>query len=192
MRVRDIRSALEGFEPKIRKERDEERLAAVAAIVRDGEGDAELLFIHRAEDPRDPWSGHMAFPGGRVDPGDRDSLAAAIRETKEELDLDLEGGAILLGELSDVTAVARGRRLGLTIIPFVFELPTDAPLQPNDEVQEALWIPLGFFAKEAGNRSTMLWKFGDVEIPLPCFRYEGRLIWGLTFGMLDELMTLLG
>ena len=186
----DVIRVLQDFEPRRRSQGEPGRCAAVAAVLRDGPDAAELLFIHRAEDPRDPWSGHMAFPGGRVDPSDRDSLAAAMRETTEEVGLDLEGCARLVGRLSDVSAVARGRRLGLVIQPFVFAIDCVPDLHLNYEVQEAVWVPLSFLANTA-NRSTLQWKYGDVEVPLPCYRYESHVIWGLTFGMVDELLGLL-
>mgnify|MGYP006305808619 CR=1 FL=1 len=67
------------------------RRAAVAATMRfDEAGDGcELLFILRAKQEGDPWSGHMAFPGGRMEPDDADELAAARREAREEVALDL-------------------------------------------------------------------------------------------------------
>jgi 8-oxo-dGTP pyrophosphatase MutT (NUDIX family) len=52
-------------------------------------GDAEILFIKRAGRVGDRWSGHTALPGGRRDPTDADDRAAAVRETKEEVGLDL-------------------------------------------------------------------------------------------------------
>ncbi|HYN43940.1 MAG TPA: NUDIX domain-containing protein, partial [Thermoanaerobaculia bacterium] len=71
---------------RLRTRRDDDvpvtRKAAVAVILRDGDGGVELLFIRRAEHPRDPWSGQMGLPGGRVDPGDASPLAAALRETR--------------------------------------------------------------------------------------------------------------
>ena len=183
-----FRGLLEGREHKII---EGNRRAAVAAIFRTGKaGEVEILLIHRAEDVRDPRSGHMAFPGGRVDDDDASPEAAAIRETEEEVGLRLESHARLLGRLSDVTAVARGRRLGLVIEPFVFELVKASELRLNAEVQEALWVPLGFFFNEA-NRSSLTYDFEDRTYELPCYRYDGRVVWGLTLRMLDEVLEIL-
>jgi 8-oxo-dGTP pyrophosphatase MutT (NUDIX family) len=161
-----------------------DRRAAVAVVAN---GDA-LLFIRRAEHPLDPWSGHMAFPGGMVDPGDADPLAAALRETLEEIGLDLSTGAELLGRLSDVKPLSL--RASLAISPFVFALAGDGPpLVPNEEVQEAIWIPWSFFA-DSRNRSTFFWSRNGVPVPMPCYDYEGRIVWGLTLRMVDELLAL--
>ena len=87
---------------------NEIKRAAVATILREGLEGPEVLLIRRAENPRDPWSGHMAFPGGREAPEDRDLLATAVRETHEEVGLDLQRSAHLLGRLDALPAVARG------------------------------------------------------------------------------------
>ena len=188
--VGHIRQALESYRPQLLPHQEDMKTAAVAAVVRDGVEGAELLFIRRAEDEHDPWSGQMAFPGGRQDPGDPTPLAAAIRETREELDLDLEHGGVCLGRMSDVAAVSRGRPLSLVIIPFVFEVRGDPSFDPNHEVAEVLWVSLDYLA-DHDNRSTVDWKLGSMTIPLPCYRYHDRVIWGLTFGMVDELLGLL-
>jgi 8-oxo-dGTP pyrophosphatase MutT (NUDIX family) len=160
--------------------------AAVAAVLREvKEGAPELLFIRRAEHPKDPWSGHMAFPGGRVDKEDESALGAAIRETREELALDLPALARPLGELSHLMAIAHGKPLPMVIVPFVFELVEEPKLVPSDEVQEALWVPISFLADRM-NRSTMEWSI----MTLPCYHYQGRTIWGLTLRMVDELLEL--
>lgn len=180
-----VRRRFEGFE--WRRLSGEKRAAVVAVFRADAGGLPEFLFIHRAEDPRDPWSGHMAFPGGRVETTDESARAAALRETMEEVGLDLERHGREVGRLSDVTAVARGRRLGLVIEPFLFELGDDVQLSLNSEVQEVVWIPLSFFL-DPNNRSSLAYDFEGRVYDLPCYRWHGRVVWGLTLRMLDELL----
>ena len=108
------------------------RRAAVAIVLRDGPSGIEVLFIHRAEHPEDPWSGHMAFPGGRAEDGEP-PLLTAMRESAEEVGLDL-GRAELLGALDEVQAVRRVP-VDLAIAPFVFRVPASATPQPNHEVR---------------------------------------------------------
>jgi 8-oxo-dGTP pyrophosphatase MutT (NUDIX family) len=162
--------------------------AAVAAVFRE-QSELELLFIRRAEHPLDPWSGHMAFPGGRVDPGDRDPLSAAVRETREELALDLVASGRLLGRLAEVPAIARGRRVPLVIQPYVFALATagEPELVPSEEVAEVLWVPFSYLQAPA-NRQTLRYRRDGIDVELPCYRYQGREIWGLTLRMIDDLL----
>ena len=188
--VDDIREVLGRHDVRLLDRTEGLKVAAVAAVIRQTSDGVEALFIHRAEDPRDPWSGHMAFPGGRVDDRDVDSRAAAVRETREEVGLDLETGGTLLGRLSDVAAVGRGRPLSLVVEPFVFSIGDRPELEPNHEVAEVVWVPLEFLL-DRSNRSTIPWQHGEVTVNLPCYRYNGHVIWGLTFGMVDELVTLL-
>jgi 8-oxo-dGTP pyrophosphatase MutT (NUDIX family) len=172
--------------------------AAVAAILREGRavttggGDAEVLLIRRAEHPDDPWSGHMAFPGGRRDEGDRTDLETAIRETREEVGVDLAAHGALITRLADVAAVARGRRTGLTIAPFVFALHAEVSLSFDPaEVSEALWAPLGPLARGEG-AGTMRYEVEGQVIVLPCLNVEGHVVWGLTYRMLQLLFEALG
>jgi 8-oxo-dGTP pyrophosphatase MutT (NUDIX family) len=167
------------------------RRAAVAAIVREHERvGPQVLFIRRAEHPKDPWSGHMAFPGGREEPSDADLLQTAIRETREEVSLDLSATARLLGRLDELPAVARGKRTGLTIAPFVFELLRDAPLHFNQEVSEVVWTPLGPLFR--GELATVFpYEVGGQRVELPAHDVQGRIVWGLTHRMLESLFALL-
>lgn len=149
-----------------------------------------VLMIRRAEREGDPWSGHMAFPGGRKDPVDRNTLATALRETQEEVGLDASVAARLLGRLSDIATHGRLRRGPMVITPYVFRLPERLPLTPNHEVAETVWIPLGFLADRA-NREKMRWAPNGVPLELPCYLFGDRRIWGLSLMMLDELLEVL-
>jgi 8-oxo-dGTP pyrophosphatase MutT (NUDIX family) len=185
-----ICQALSGYQYEQTQHSPETGLAAVAAVLRERQGATELLFIHRAEHPSDPWSGHMSFPGGRIDPGDATPLSTAKREAEEEVALDLDQQASLIGRLSDLPATARGRPLPMVIVPFVFQLTATVELQPNHEVQEVVWVPLGFLA-DRDNYSTLQWRRDGHEVTLPCVRYQGHTIWGLTLLMVDELLALI-
>ena len=183
-----MRASLARFQPRELPDADGLTRAAVAAMLRPGEEGADLLFIHRAEDPRDPWSGHMAFPGGRVDPGDANPLAAALRETREEVGLDLEAVGDTIGRLSDVAAVGRGRPLSMVITPFLFAVGEVPPLVPNHEVAAVVWVPMCCLV-DPSNRTTTPYQRYGLSLELPCYRYQEHLIWGMTFGMVDELLS---
>lgn len=166
------------------------RRAAVAAILRDSLQGPEILFIRRAEHPNDPWSGHMAFPGGREEPGDGELLQTAIRETREELALDLESSGRLIGRLDELPAVARGKRTGLMIAPFVFELSGDVTVTHNYEVAETVWAPLEPLFR--GQRATKYpYELAGQRVELPGLDVDGRIVWGLTHRMLEMLFAIL-
>jgi 8-oxo-dGTP pyrophosphatase MutT (NUDIX family) len=133
----------------------------------------------------------MAWPGGRIDAGDAEPLAAAIREAREELALDLEHDGELLGQLSEVRTHLRHGPGPLSVVPFVFRVEGELVLVPNAEVQQALWVPLAFFL-DRGNRGRFVWTGRGVPLAMPCYRYNGHVIWGLTLRMLDELVNLAG
>jgi len=171
-----------------------ERQAAVAAILRapyDKYDETEILLMRRAEHPSDPWSGHMAFPGGRRDAADENLLAAAIRETREEVGIDLKAHGTLLARLPDVPAVARGRRLGLVIAPFVFALRGTPELSlDKEEVAEALWVPIGPLAR--GERASVYpYVHEGKTLDLPGLRVGEHIVWGLTYQMLRILFEAL-
>lgn len=167
------------------------RKAAVAAILRAGGGDVELLFILRAEHPEDPWSGQMGLPGGRVEPADATPLATALRETREEIDLDLEAVGRPLGRLSEVRTHLPLGSVPHSVVPFVFAVEGDPAFRPNEEVQEALWVPLSFL-RDRRNRSWFTWVRKGLPLPMPCYTFEGRVIWGLTLRIVDELIEVAG
>ncbi|MFI5182789.1 MAG: NUDIX hydrolase [Vicinamibacteria bacterium] len=171
--------------PRGRVEERVSRRAAVALVLREGPSGVELLFIRRADDPRDPWSGHVAFPGGRFEPGDLDLTATAIRETREELDLDLEADAELLGPLDEVRAVAQARPVDLAISPFVFRLLRHGDLDPSTEVRSVHWLPLVDLLGDS-HRSSLERELQGRVVQLPCLRIQDLVIWGLTYRMFSD------
>ncbi|MEQ8280230.1 MAG: CoA pyrophosphatase [Deltaproteobacteria bacterium] len=185
--VSDLRLALSSHAPKTIPLEAHMRKAAVAAIFRKAERGVDLLLIVRAVHERDPWSGHMAFPGGRVEAHDPDPLAAAIRETKEEVDVDLVRSATHLGPLSHVLAKSHGKPVPLVIVPHVFLLDEPVTLTPDpSEVADTLYVPFDHLLDPA-NRDSMQRKYGGIPLTFACYRFGERILWGLTLQMIDEL-----
>jgi 8-oxo-dGTP pyrophosphatase MutT (NUDIX family) len=165
--------------------------AAVALILREGAEGLDLLFVQRAEHPEDPWSGHMAFPGGRAEPGDRDPSATAVRETLEEIGLDLAATGDPLGALDEIQTLRRGQPIELAIRPFVFRLRVPVELEFSEEIVSAHWIPLATLFAPA-SRAVVEMTFGGAHWEVPCLRVDGRVIWGLTYRMFAGFALRLG
>lgn len=160
--------------------RAESKLAAVAVLVRVVDpadqrgGDAELLFIKRAILARDPWSGHVAFPGGRYEVGDASLVQTAFRETREELDIDLVKSGLLIGQLDDIAP--RSPSLPPVIVrPFVTVVSSDVAMHPNNEVAGAFWVRVSQLRGTASRvEHTLLVNGEDVHFPAYGVRAEGR------------------
>lgn len=163
--------------------------AAVAAVLRFTRGAPDVLLMQRARREGDRWSGQVSFPGGRAEPQDRDLQATAVRETLEELGLDLSTHARLLGRMDGVRAMARGGPLSMTVTPYVFVLERDPVLSLSNEAEATFWFPL---ERAAAGELDALYRYGTGPnaIDLPCWRYEERMVWGMTHGMLRGLIDL--
>ncbi len=161
--------------------------AAVAAILRFSPA-PEVLLMQRAEHPGDRWSGHVSMPGGRADDGDADLLATAIRETREEVGLDLTA-APLLGRLGATRAIAKGKILPMTITPYVFHLAEPAPITLNHEATASFWFPLDRAAR-GDLDGKYEYKLGPIPLSLDCWKWEERTVWGLTYEMLRGLLEI--
>ena len=159
------------------------RFASVAVVVRPG---GELLFIRRSEQEGDPWSGHMAFPGGRQEERDEDLMQTAVRETREEVGLDLRG-ARLLGRLDDTISPTRSPAR-LVISAFVFAIADPAPvLTINHEVAAVRWLALERLLAEEG-RSSMEYQWRGSSVTLPSVQLDDAHIWGITLRIVDDLL----
>jgi 8-oxo-dGTP pyrophosphatase MutT (NUDIX family) len=169
--------------------------AAVALVLRSGPaGDAEVLLIERALKEGDPWSGHMAFPGGRQSPGDPAPRSTAERETFEEVGLDLRA-AELLGRLDDLEGRQAGRAVGLVISAFVYHLPDPPPLVVcSDEVQSAFWVPLPLL-REPTRQVAYHFRHELGALDMPGIRVgeaQPHVVWGLTYRFVELFLALLG
>lgn len=156
-------------------------------LVRGTPGQLEVLLMKRIEHAADPWSGQISLPGGHVDEGDADLLSSALRETREEVNLDLDLHARWLGCLPTLQASRRGLPIQLAITPFVFEGQGPLEPEPGPEAQEVFWFPLS--AAGAGRLDiTHRVEFRGKERPMPGWRHDGHIVWGLTHRMLRDLL----
>ncbi len=165
--------------------------AAVAVVLREGDQGPEFVAIRRSERPGDPWSGHMALPGGRQHPSDADLEATVARETHEEVGIDLLAHGEMLGRLDELRAFGGGRPLSLIISPFVFALTAPVRLVLNEhEVDSAVWVPLGFL-REREAQGHIRFSLAGQEIEHSAFVYRGYTIWGLTYRILTGFLDVL-
>ncbi|MCL7958770.1 MAG: CoA pyrophosphatase [marine benthic group bacterium] len=164
--------------------------AAVTLILRASKTDlsgADALFVRRAEVPGDPWSGHVALPGGRRDPDDADLLDTARRETFEETGLRLER-ADHVGRLGEIHP--RSKHLpSICVTPFVAWLGSDQEIRLNYELTGHAWIPVSVLS-DPRYRSTLVREAPSVR-EFPAIDYEGDVIWGLTFAIVEDFLAVL-
>jgi 8-oxo-dGTP pyrophosphatase MutT (NUDIX family) len=167
----------------------EARRAAVTLLLRPGTHGLELCFIRRAERTGDPWSGHVAFPGGREEAGDASLEHTALRETIEETGVDVRAGGRILGALDDLAP--RSPSLPPVIVrPFVAVVPADTVVVPNDgEVAGAFWVPLRTLRLPETTRASTVSVRGQ-PVLVTSFRYDDHVIWGMTERILRQLLDL--
>jgi 8-oxo-dGTP pyrophosphatase MutT (NUDIX family) len=163
---------------------DAEPQAAVALVL--AQREAALLLCRRSERPDDPWSGHWCLPGGRIDPGDADAVAAARRELHEEC-------GVMLPAPPQRTLPRRlaGRAVGrpLVVAGFLWEIPAAVPVQVDPvEIAAACWVPLAELRDPMRREQAELAR-GRPGVLYPCIRLEGAPLWGFTFGVVMELLA---
>ena len=186
-----IEQRLREYQPVVLDSGQFSRQAAVAAILREDSGATEALFIKRAKRPGDLWSGHMAFPGGHWESGDADLAATAVRETREEIGLDLERHGRLLGHLDYMNVNPIGTSIDMLIVPFVFAVEADLPpFRPNHEVAAVLWGSVHdmFHGRSATRREMHV--HGGTR-PFPGYDVQDEIVWGLTYRMLHGFFAVL-
>jgi 8-oxo-dGTP pyrophosphatase MutT (NUDIX family) len=162
--------------------------AAVAIVLAPGErGELDLLFIRRAEEPADPWSGQMALPGGRREDDDPDLMTTAMRETFEETAVELPRQS-LLGELDDL-APTTPVLPPIMVRPFVFGLGDKPEVVPSPEVALHLWTPLDGLPGSLGESEVSV---RGVDLTRPAYLIGPHVVWGITYRILSRFFELIG
>lgn len=165
--------------------------ASVALILRDTDNGTEVLMMQRAKHERDPWSGQMSFPGGKIESSDANSQAAAVREAFEEV------GAVLndddcVGRLDDLFGLKVNDIFSAHVCSFVFKPKNKITLTANHEVADMVWLPLAFL--NDANNSFAFTHPRDPSLSMPSVMIDQakeQILWGMSLRMLMNLYELL-
>ncbi|MFI5450218.1 MAG: NUDIX hydrolase [Candidatus Bathyarchaeia archaeon] len=179
----NLESLMNGLLPQNSLPESEEGspVAAVAIIINPNDRGGSVLFIKRTERRGDPWSGQIAFPGGRKSSTDKNFVDTAVRETREEVGIHLSGHE-LLGHLPIVTTRSRRMR----VLPFVFQLKSTVSICVGAEVAEVFWLPLSDLGRlEVESREV---RVDEGTLLADSYVYQGHVIWGLTFRIINLLL----
>ena len=166
----------------------ERRRSAVALIMRQGPTGDEIFLIQRAPHESDPWSGNIAFPGGKVEPGDQTPRQAAERETREEVGIELEH-ADYLGFLTEIV----GAHLPVRVACYVFLLTGPAPpLTLSREIADGFWVPLTLLlARENQVTAPVTFAGKTHQVPAIKLPHAGKpVLWGITYRLLQHFFAL--
>lgn len=164
-----------------------DRHAAVAMLLRNNNQRTEVLLIRRAEDERDPWSGDLGFPGGKIEDQDGSPRAAAERETCEEIGYQLNDDNYL-GQNNDLV----GAYLSVHISCFIYQVKNDIPFKLNDEVVDVFWVPLQTLLDPPRNQQlTFFYRGKNRSHPaIKLDEWSDRPLWGITYRLLDNFLNL--
>jgi 8-oxo-dGTP pyrophosphatase MutT (NUDIX family) len=167
------------------------RLAAILLALRArADGEPELLMIKRADAEGDPWSGHIACPGGRMEPGDHDLAVTAVRETLEETGVDVARDGRLLGHLDDLSP--RTPALPPIVIrPYVALVRAAVEILPSREVAAAFWVPVSALREQTAWRLAQI-PVGGTLREVSVFQHGEYTVWGLTERVLRQFLAYIG
>ena len=181
MDIEQIRSALTSeINPTSLSELDENELASVLIIIYGKE--PTILMTEKAQTLK-VHAGEIAFPGGKWCEKDKDLLETAIRETKEELCLDVSKEQVV-GQLDSVITLNSKYK----ITPFIAFLENIPSLKANSEVESILHIPLiSFLSTMADDNLPEHQSIKEMHV----FTFEKYNIWGASARMLKQISILL-
>ena len=181
MDTSSIRTPLEAYQKKQAHQSEDKAFASVALIIRSQPIEQnDVLFIERSSNPSDPWSGHIALPGGKLSRSDQSNLVTAIRETYEEVGLILNTAEYVC-QLPQVFSANYPRQ---SISPFVFLITHNAQSMTIDpkEVAQYFWVPLPFL--QAQQKSAQQSKIFNLP-------NNKKKVWGVTGRILHSCLNIL-
>ena len=158
------------------------KMASVAVILEKAES-PRILLIKRADISGDPWSGQVAFPGGKSQSGDLTAMGTAIREAREEVGVDLRRDGVFLGYFESF----RTHTGMMDVIPSVFLLKKPVTIEANAEVSSYRWVELlSLLSPES--KSVHELGFPERALSMPAYRIGDYIVWGLTHRILSSLL----
>jgi 8-oxo-dGTP diphosphatase len=185
--VRSKLSQVEEFIEKLSKalkptSEEQDANAAVAVLLRAADVDIEVLLVKRVESPTDFWSGQVGLPGGKRDVKDESLKQTVVRETLEEIGIDLRVGCRFLGVMEASTSAGR---LDMKVLPFVVFVEEKVSVKLSKaELEGYAWMRLRELSRHKG---TAKFSFGKV----PAYIVGDYVVWGLTFRILEDLIRIL-
>ncbi len=185
--IERLRRGLAGVEPAPREVLANNRNAAAVLVpLVERRDDLHVVYIRRS-DRVESHRGQVAFPGGRVDPGDPTLLDAALREAREEVGLD-PGAVEVLGAFETVSTMTTG----IIVAPFVGVIAPDVALEAApSEVAEIFDVPLSAL-RDPRYRGDFEWQRpGGTPARFPAILYGGQTIWGLTLRITERMLAIL-
>lgn len=152
----------------------------MAILVRPLEDDLAFFLVKRAEVDDDPWSGDMAFPGGKKNPQDETVIDTAVREVLEETSIDLRDRQVI-GFMQPVYSAVRKT---LAVQPVVYRYDETPEVILNYELTKYLWVPLSEIKQGKTYAVVKGWEG-------PVYKVQGETVWGLTFRMLENILKMM-
>jgi 8-oxo-dGTP pyrophosphatase MutT (NUDIX family) len=149
-------------------------------MVKPKKNDIEFFLVKRAEVDDDPWSGDMAFPGGKKNLQDQTVVDTAVREVLEETSIDLTEKNVI-GFMEPVYSAVRKT---LAVQPVVYLFDDYPPVELNYELTKYIWASISEIRSGKTQAAVKGWEG-------PVYQVQGETVWGLTFRMLEKILKLL-
>lgn len=152
------------------------KLASILVVIY---GESPIVVMTEKPKHMKFHAGEISFPGGKLDSTDSNLLETALRETSEEIGLNIKPDQVI-GQLEPVITL----NSGFTILPFVSVVDEIPPLSANAEVEKIFHIPLESFLKTMANDPD---PSHNLIQEMYTFEYQGNIVWGASARVLKQI-----